>query len=122
LIYVWAKNQRLKEMKSNYARHQGLKAVRDDGDEKESVCVFPLLNYSFLPIHDHSEDFRSNDVLVPWLSGDKTNTVEHRFYHVFDRGELEGLIRELQPPPRILESYYDQGNWCVRLQKQDSVH
>jgi len=116
LIYVWAKNQRLKEVKSNYARQQALKAGRDP-DIPEN-CKIALRNYSFLPIHNHEEDFPSNDMLVPWLSGDKDkSTTHHRFYHVFDRGELESLLHELHPPPRITDSFYDEGNWCARIQK-----
>ena len=116
LIYVWAKDQRLKEVKSNYARQRALKTGKDP-DEIPNSCATAIQNYSFLPVHQHEENFPANDMLVPWLSGDKDkSSVHHRFYHVFDRDELEGLLHKLHPPPRLLNVYYDQGNWCVRAQ------
>ena len=41
----------------------------------------------------------------------------HRYYHVFREGELEALVEQVEPKVRIVESYYDQGNWCVIFQK-----
>ena len=35
-----------------------------------------------------------------------------RYYHVFEEGELEGLMKEVAGLA-VLESYYDQGNWCA---------
>lgn len=40
----------------------------------------------------------------------------HRYYHVFQQGELEllcGLVSGVQ----VQSSYHDQGNWCVILEK-----
>jgi tRNA (uracil-5-)-methyltransferase TRM9 len=52
---------------------------------------------------DHVGDF-----LVPWKTADK---VYKRFYHLFEKGELEGLL----PPDQvdIIESGYDRDNWYV---------
>ena len=40
----------------------------------------------------------------------------HRFYHVFEEGELEGMVSGI-PRTKICDSYYDQGNWCVVFEK-----
>lgn len=86
-----------------------------------------------LPVHTNRTCFHSQDVLVPWhLKGNpgKDKTVEpfglagcpdpspvfHRYYHVFCDGELEASCQALGDVS-ILKSYYDQGNWCVVLQK-----
>lgn len=42
-----------------------------------------------------------------------------RFYHVFENSELESLLN-LVPNTRIVESFYEQGNWCVVFEKLHS--
>lgn len=42
----------------------------------------------------------------------------HRYYHVFQQGELEQLC-ELVAGVKVVNSYHDQGNWCVILEKVD---
>ncbi|XP_029813289.1 alkylated DNA repair protein alkB homolog 8-like [Suricata suricatta] len=86
-----------------------------------------------LPVHTNRTSFHSQDLLVPWhLKGHPGNhkpaeplgrggpqgpsPVFHRFYHVFREGELEAACRTLSDI-RVLRSYYDQGNWCVVLEK-----
>ncbi|KAM6448124.1 tRNA (carboxymethyluridine(34)-5-O)-methyltransferase ALKBH8 isoform 3-T3 [Liasis olivaceus] len=92
-----------------------------------------------LPVHTNRTSFDSQDVLVPWHLKDGTkdktrqdklcqpldgcanapepNPVFHRYYHVFCEGELERLCKQLDCV-KVQESYYDQGNWCVVLEKQ----
>ena len=52
----------------------------------------------------------NRDYLVPWRSGDK---VYHRFYHLFCKGELEGLLAETGEDVSLVESGYDRDNWYV---------
>lgn len=40
----------------------------------------------------------------------------HRYYHVFQQGELEQLCK-LVAGVKVVNSYHDQGNWCVILEK-----
>ena len=50
------------------------------------------------------------------------NPSNQRFYHVFKHGELELLIEEAGKSisgTRILHSYYDHGNWCAVVQRDD---
>ncbi|XP_043928540.1 alkylated DNA repair protein alkB homolog 8 [Protopterus annectens] len=91
-----------------------------------------------LSVHTNRTAFTSQELLVPWhLKGDAkkssdahkekeladmqnltdTELVFHRYYHVFCEGELEAACRRVAGV-RIEQSYYDQGNWCVILEKQ----
>lgn len=73
-----------------------------------------------LSVHTNRTAFVSQDLLVPWhLKGDvkaSPGPVFHRFYHVFQRGELEDLCASVSGV-EVQQGYYDQGNWCVVLQK-----
>ncbi|PVD34929.1 hypothetical protein C0Q70_06210 [Pomacea canaliculata] len=85
---------------------------------------------SILQVHINRTDFKSQDVLVPWQlqkarvkkgQQELTNSTSshetlHRFYHVFEEGELEKLCAGVNGCI-IEKSYYDQGNWCVVLRK-----
>jgi len=42
--------------------------------------------------------------------------VFHRYYHVFQQGELERLCGQ-EAGVRVQSGYHDQGNWCVVLVK-----
>ena len=39
-----------------------------------------------------------------------------RFYHVFESQELENLFESIENVS-IIESYYEQGNWCAIFEK-----
>ncbi|NWQ78856.1 ALKB8 protein, partial [Columbina picui] len=105
---------------------------KDEGGDAEPVAD------SRLPVHTNRTSFHSQDLLVPWhLKGgtkkkgesvdtasfpagskesQELNPVFHRYYHVFCEGELEAACRSLDCV-RVQKSYYDQGNWCVVLEK-----
>ncbi|XP_006833857.1 PREDICTED: alkylated DNA repair protein alkB homolog 8 [Chrysochloris asiatica] len=102
-------------------------------DFQEGGCHSSKVTHSKLPIHTNRTSFHSQDLLVPWhFKGNpaKDKPVEplgpggsldpspvfHRYYHVFCEGELEAACQTLSNVS-ILQSYYDQGNWCVILQK-----
>ncbi|ODN02324.1 Alkylated DNA repair protein alkB 8 [Orchesella cincta] len=115
LIYVWAKDQNLEKTQSTWSERQQERNFYNP----PGSCVDQVSDYLFLPIHDRDEEFPQNDMLVPWVNHqEKQNTVHHRYYHVFNKGELEELITDLEPAPKILDSYYEQGNWVVKFQKQ----
>ncbi|CAL8115936.1 unnamed protein product [Orchesella dallaii] len=114
LIYVWAKDQSLEQTQSTWSeRQRERKAYNPPGS-----CVDQVSDYLFLPVHDRDNEFPHNDMLVPWVNHqEKKHTVHHRYYHVFNEGELEELITETQPASKILDAYYEQGNWVVKFQK-----
>ena len=83
-----------------------------------------------LTVHVNRTQFRDQDLLVPWQlkvkSADKTQAegseettkgdLFHRFYHVFRQGELEAMCKRISGC-MVTKSYYDQGNWCILLEK-----
>uniref|UniRef100_A0AAQ5XQN2 Fe2OG dioxygenase domain-containing protein n=1 Tax=Amphiprion ocellaris TaxID=80972 RepID=A0AAQ5XQN2_AMPOC len=94
-----------------------------------------------LSVHTNRTAFNTQDLLVPWHlkegkkrgdeesgdrfepSGSRLDTsdsspapVFHRYYHVFQQGELEQLCAQVNGV-KVQSSYHDQGNWCVILQK-----
>lgn len=76
-----------------------------------------------LVVHKNRTNFQQQDLLVPWqLKGGARSEagggeqVFHRFYHVFQRGELERLCGHVTGC-QVVNGYYDQGNWAVILQK-----
>ncbi|NWH44856.1 ALKB8 protein, partial [Fregata magnificens] len=107
-------------------------------DSKDEGCDAKLVADSRLPVHTNRTSFHSQDLLVPWhLKGgtkkkresvdtvlfpagskelQELSPVFHRYYHVFCEGELEAACRSLDCV-RVQKSYYDQGNWCVILEK-----
>ena len=52
--------------------------------------------------------------MVSWQS--KSGESYDRFYHVFRENELEDLIAEIKNV-KIIESFYDFGNWGVIIDK-----
>ncbi|XP_042136353.1 tRNA (carboxymethyluridine(34)-5-O)-methyltransferase ALKBH8 isoform X3 [Peromyscus maniculatus bairdii] len=100
---------------------------------QEGECTSRKVPSSELPVHTNRTSFHSQDVLVPWhfkgnpskdkdvepfgLAGSPDpSPVFHRYYHVFCDGELEASCQAVGDVS-VLQSYYDQGNWCVVLQK-----
>uniref|UniRef100_G1L5Y2 tRNA (carboxymethyluridine(34)-5-O)-methyltransferase ALKBH8 n=1 Tax=Ailuropoda melanoleuca TaxID=9646 RepID=G1L5Y2_AILME len=116
--------------------------VPDVGNQDAAGCVAAITDLqeggghastvtkAKLPVHTNRTSFHSQDLLVPWHHHGKPGKdkavgaagprdpgpVFHRYYHVFCEGELEAACQTLGHV-RLLQSYYDQGNWCVILQK-----
>ncbi|OCT93216.1 alkylated DNA repair protein alkB homolog 8 isoform X1 [Xenopus laevis] len=127
LIYVWALEQEYKKNKSKYLKESKISQAASS----DAAAANPEAKES-LPIHTNRTSFHSQDLLVPWhlkqtnknkVTGTHENkehdpsSVYHRFYHVFCEGELEAMCNRLSNVV-IRHSYYDQGNWCVVLEKQ----
>lgn len=108
-------------------------SVNSSSITKEEEYKSRKVPNSELPIHINRTCFHSQDVLVPWhlkRNPGKDKAIEpsgvagcpdpspvfHRYYHVFCDGELEASCQAVGDVS-ILQSYYDQGNWCVVLQK-----
>ncbi|XP_069545028.1 alkylated DNA repair protein alkB homolog 8 [Brachyistius frenatus] len=58
----------------------------------------------------------SSSAFLKSESGNSPAPVFHRYYHVFQQGELERLCA-LVAGVKVQSSYHDQGNWCVILEK-----
>ncbi|GLV35618.1 uncharacterized protein CBL_01232 [Carabus blaptoides fortunei] len=127
LIYVWAKDQQ-KHKKSSYLKQdrKNRKDVPDTQDGHSNEIVNIGYDVS-LPVHVNRTQFQHQDVLVPWKLKQSTVQTETkieqtnsnmflRFYHVFEEGELEKMCGKIKNC-LVIKSYYDQGNWCVILEK-----
>lgn len=130
LITVWAKEQKYKEKESFYISSKGKNEKKtkpcDDGDDDKTT--------SQGNVHTFGKEFQKKDVFVAWrmkqpgkekkptstreeeTNATKTNDVYLRFYHVFEQNELEKLFESIRGT-RIVESFYEQGNWCVIFEK-----
>uniref|UniRef100_T1J3X4 Fe2OG dioxygenase domain-containing protein n=1 Tax=Strigamia maritima TaxID=126957 RepID=T1J3X4_STRMM len=120
LIYVWAMEQDLAPKKSSYVKQQ-----RDKNIQKQTIGGDVHRPDLPLPVHVNRTHFNDADILVPWALKNKENNsqgsnsnVVHRYYHLFQEQELEKLCLQI-PSVQIVKSYYDNGNWCVILEKQD---
>lgn len=116
LIYVWAKEQHKDSEDSFYLKYgkktkeKNEEKVNLSGSSRESISEPRLM----LPVHENRTNFTHSDMLVPWKKKDGERFL--RYYHVFQEGELAKLCAEV-PAALIKEVYYDQGNWCVILEK-----
>ncbi|XP_049544781.1 alkylated DNA repair protein alkB homolog 8 [Anopheles darlingi] len=130
LIYVWAKNQEENANKSSYLRQNkqnnkkvtSVSAAKTVSSIASMECVAGLPECT-LPVHTNRTPFQHQDLLVPWKLRTESNEATEkqtflRFYHVFEKYELEQICLDSgQNNVRIVESFYDQGNWCVVMQK-----
>jgi alkylated DNA repair protein alkB family protein 8 len=128
LIYVWAKNQKQNEDLSSYLKQRKRKKkIADDNvpDSRTHSIRFPSCpeNEVSLPVHVNRTQFKHEDMLVPWklnqntaVEGDTGRQTFLRYYHIFEEEELETMCRSVKGI-EIIESYYDQGNWCVKFRK-----
>lgn len=113
LVYVWAMEQK----SSNYVS-KGEEDLSDDFESSSNVPSVAFINETeVLPIHSNRTQFKHTDLLVPWnirLKNEK-EACHLRYYHLFKEKELDSMCSELGA--EILNSYYDEGNWCVELMK-----
>ncbi|XP_053679008.1 alkylated DNA repair protein alkB homolog 8 [Anopheles nili] len=132
LIYVWAKNQEVNAKKSSYLRqnkhNNKLQNTENDSYQGENAIermekAVTGASDCTLPVHTNRTKFQHQDLLVPWklrASSDSMNKSTFlRYYHVFEERELEQLClsADAKGLVKLIESYYDQGNWCVMLEK-----
>lgn len=121
LVYVWAKEQCRNQNLSTYLK-QGKtykEKVTTENEKTKEFCIESIdVN---LPIHTNRSNFLHNDLLVPWkLNQKKEQEIEPkthlRYYHVFEETELKCLCEQIQNC-KVINNYYDQGNWCVIFEK-----
>ncbi|XP_042316311.1 alkylated DNA repair protein alkB homolog 8 isoform X2 [Sceloporus undulatus] len=141
-----AGNGKVEETISNALKETGGSECQDSAHHNEGLsplqdkcCSVSQTIPAQLPVHTNRTSFDSQDLLVPWHLKDSTkkktghtklhqplsssdnsqtcSPVFHRYYHVFCEGELELLCKRLDYV-KVQESYYDQGNWCVVLEKE----
>uniref|UniRef100_A0A671TEJ1 AlkB homolog 8, tRNA methyltransferase n=1 Tax=Sparus aurata TaxID=8175 RepID=A0A671TEJ1_SPAAU len=144
LIYVWAFEQEYNKQRSKYLKEQNKehpenhspinKASEDSHRPVDNIQDVSKVTDGKLSVHTNRTSFNTQDLLVPWHlkegkrqgeeeSGEGSESspvpVFHRYYHVFQQGELELLCGQVAGV-KVQSSYHDQGNWCVILEK-DSI-
>ncbi len=60
-------------------------------------------------------NFTKRDELVSWKS--KENEVYYRYYHIYNKGDIEEEVNRLEPRFKITEVGWEVGNWWVILEK-----
>ncbi|KAJ0022169.1 hypothetical protein NQD34_009659 [Periophthalmus magnuspinnatus] len=124
------------KQQSSVSGHSSVQTIRlFEDNENELYMVSPKqVTQVKLSVHTNRTAFNTQDLLVPWHLKDGKRAVEerknvkeetqensstpvfHRYYHVFQKGELEQLCGQVAGV-KVQSSYHDQGNWCVILQK-----
>ena len=104
------------------AKKEEKRAVEANTNDKDSV------------VHTFGKEFEKSDLFVAWrlnpkvansktkeetVQSSESNNLFLRYYHVFQQNELEALF-EFVPGVRVVESFYEQGNWCVIFQKEST--
>lgn len=113
----------LKDEKTQRGEHSGeISEKKKNGDgqacsDRGSCCVNrsdsePGSDVKMLKSLGISSESRT------WPGGESERSVPvyHRYYHLFQQGELEHLCGQI-PGVTVQSSYHDQGNWCVVLEK-----
>ena len=124
MIYSWAKEQERDKKASSYLKQKNpKKASAPDSKTQDKTSKCDTSQPLELPVHTNRTMFKHADLLVPWKTKKKDDEEQpngdtlHRFYHVFEEGELEEVIAAADHSVVITHSYYDKGNWCCMFQK-----
>ncbi|XP_050437056.1 alkylated DNA repair protein alkB homolog 8-like [Adelges cooleyi] len=123
LVYVWAKEQKRNSSLSTYLKQSKTNKINTETlNEGQSNKNYHINQIKVdLPVHTNRSNFIHNDLLVPWklnqkkLEGNDPKT-HLRYYHVFEETELRLLCEQI-PNCKIVDYYYDQGNWCIIFEK-----
>ena len=144
LITVWAKEQKYKEKESFYISTQKKESeavepkenlVKDNesnihkfGKEFQKKDLFVSWNYN-PKTSTKTKQKNSNSISEELKSSQSIDESGHkedekppeskvylRYYHVFENQELEDLFKTVHNV-KIVESFYEQGNWCVIYEK-----
>lgn len=96
----------------------------DDGNREKYKKTLgkscPTTNPDSKPIPD-IDTTQTSTVKQKSESEKSSAPVFHRYYHVFQQGELEALCRQVAGV-KVQSSYHDQGNWCVVVEKDEVKH
>lgn len=121
LIYVWAKDQFKDKEKTSYIKQdrKHRKTETEITSVEDKFENLPISNV-VLPVHVNRTQFKHVDVLVPWklknVDSEENDNTFLRFYHVFEENELQILCNKIKNIV-VIKNYYDQGNWCVIIEK-----
>lgn len=72
-----------------------------------------------IPIHDNKTPFTSQEMLVPFRyrpNAESEFNESLRYYHLFAENELNDIVESIEGAD-IVDSFYDQGNWCAVIKR-----
>jgi hypothetical protein len=104
------------KMRSNKSS-ASVTSLDDNDDEK---VLTDITRAGKLRVHD-GRHFTQQDMLVPWASASREQTVveDFRYYHLFMRGELAQLVMENVNQAELINEHYDEGNWVVVFRRRE---
>lgn len=121
-------SKRSRQLKEKQRKEQMEQQQKQKQQEAEELKNMP-------PVHKFGNEFEKKDVFVAWHYNPKTKSKKEdpsaaataekssnnskvylRFYHVFESQELESLFQNV-PDIRIVDSFYEEGNWCAIFEK-----
>lgn len=111
--------------KSTYIKQYNKKEKKKDEEYELRLLSFNKSKEELvLPVHINRTNFDHNNLLVPWKlktkacnSNENSSPVFLRFYHVYEDNELKNMCMQMNNVS-IIDYYYDQGNWCILLEKK----
>lgn len=120
LVHVWAKEQVFKNKSSSYLKQNTTEPSKPTAESADKLTTQLGDKDLSLSVHKNRSNFLEQDMFVPWKLRKQGTTFEepthYRFYHVFTEGELGELCNSIENCT-IKNSYYDNGNWAIILQK-----
>jgi len=99
--------------------------LNHDDDRKKSLdemyrCLKPsgkilITVWAMEQSHDSKFHFTKRDEQVSWKS--KDGNIYLRYYHIYNKGDIEEEITRLQPNFKINNVGWEVGNWWIILEK-----
>jgi hypothetical protein len=119
------KNKRTKVIGDNGVRNPSIGADKSEADKEpweENLLVNEESNaWGNFQVNESGNEVgnaQMGNTQDNVLGNAEGNDTHHRYYHVFREGELEGLCGLVLPPVDVVQSYYDEGNWCVVFERR----
>jgi alkylated DNA repair protein alkB family protein 8 len=110
IVTVWATEQ---ENMKKVAKWEPLLQT-EDGEEGKNDYLVPW----HLPMHRaEAAAAAAQSAAETSLDSGKNALVFRRYYHLFEPGELEGLVEQV-PGAAVVEGFYDKDNWCVVFERK----
>ncbi|KAL4540055.1 hypothetical protein Ndes2437B_g01611 [Nannochloris sp. 'desiccata'] len=109
IVTVWATEQ---ENMKKVAKWEPLLQT-EDGEEGRNDYLVPW----HLPMHRVEAMGAAQSAAEAAVDTGKNALVFRRYYHLFEPGELEGLVEQV-PGAAVVKGFYDKDNWCVVFQRE----
>jgi alkylated DNA repair protein alkB homolog 8 len=109
IVTVWATEQ---ENMKKVSKWDPLMQT-EDGEEGRNDYLVPW----HLPMHRVEAVAAAQSAAEVAVDTGKNALVFRRYYHLFEPGELEGLVEQV-PGAAVVEGFYDKDNWCVVFERK----